>query len=285
MKHYLLRLAPAIAIAALAVTLQSCVHKRQEIEGLLVFTATGDGPRDERDWSLLEGYFGYERADGGSLFLLHLGDITKGTDVLPEQYYADVAELFQKSAVPVLFVPGDNEWNDLDNPHIGWRHWEKHFLHFEEHFEDSPILRRQKERPENIAWITRGVLMIGINLVGGRVHDPAEWRRRHAQDVEWVEDCFDRDGDTVRATIIFAQAKPQEKHEDFFEPFLSAVATFGKPVLYLHGDGHTWELEEEWRKPNLTRVQVDAVGKAPPVRILVTFDPDDPFHFDRRLAE
>ena len=287
MNHRLLRLALAIAIATPALTLQGCAHQRQqqEEEGLLVFSATGDGPREERDWNLLAGYFGLDRADGGSEFLLHVGDITKGVDALPEGYYSAVAELFKESSVPVIFVPGDNEWNDLEDPDTGWSYWEKHFLHFGEHFEDSPKLRRQEARPENVAWIARGVLMIGINLVGGRVHDPAEWRRRHAQDAEWVKDCFDRHGDAVRAAVIFAQAKPAGKNENFFAPFLRAVAAFGKPTLYLHGDGHVWELEPEWRQPNLTRVQVDAVGKAPPVRVLVTFDPDDPFRFDRRIAE
>lgn len=43
------------------------------------------------------------------------------------------------------------------------------------------------------------------------------------------------------------------------------MATYGKPVLYLHGDGHKWRCEKPSRAPNLLRIQVDQVTKARPV--------------------
>lgn len=56
-----------------------------------------------------------------------------------------------------------------------------------------------------------------------------------------------------------------------------------KPVLYLHADGHVWQVEKGWRAPNLLRVQTDQVRLNPPVLVTVTEDSDNPFLFDRRL--
>ncbi|NIA16219.1 MAG: hypothetical protein GWP08_19320 [Nitrospiraceae bacterium] len=275
-----------VRVAGLAVllgTVASAVTALAVEAEPLTFSVTGDGPRGAEDWDLLPAYFALEKADGRSAFLLHVGDICKGHDVLPEAYYARVAELFQRSPVPVVFVPGDNEWNDLEDPDEGWRFWERHFLRFPKHFADGPKVWRQHVRPENVAWIAQGVLIMGINLVGGTVHDAAEWKRRHSQNAAWVRDNLTWYGGRVRAAVVFAQAAPSEKQEDFFAPFVEAAATFGKPLLYLHGDGHAWQHEPQWRAPNVLRVQVDQVSKAPPVLVTVTTDPGQPFVFDRRI--
>ena len=254
----------------------------QEAEPL-TFSVTGDGPRGDEDWDLLPAYFALEEADGRSAFLLHVGDICKGRDALPESYCVRVAQLFRQSKTPVIFVPGDNEWNDLEDPDAGWRLWERYFMPFPKHFADTPRLWRQHVRPENVAWVTQGVLIMGINLVGGTVHDAAEWRRRHAQNAAWVRDNLTWYGNRVHAAVVFAQAAPREKHEDFFAPFVEVATAFAKPVLYLHGDGHSWEHEPQWRAPNILRVQVDQVAKAPPVLVTVTTDSERPFVFDRRI--
>ena len=54
-------------------------------------------------------------------------------------------------------------------------------------------------------------------------------------------------------------------------------------MLYIHGDGHTWERERLFDTGNVLRVQVDQGGKAPPVRVHITDDGEAPFVFDRRL--
>jgi hypothetical protein len=85
--------------------------------------------------------------------------------------------------------------------------------------------------------------------------------------------------------VVFAQAAPNWKHEDFVAPFVAAAAAYGKPVLFIHGDHHNWEFEPGWRAPNLTRVQVDQVKKARPVHVIVSPDqPQQPFSFDRHGA-
>lgn len=225
-------------------------------------------------------------ADKESEFLIHLGDVVPGSKkAWPESQYAKVAAILKSSRIPVLIVPGDNEWNDLTAPEIGWKYWTKHFLHFERHFTRAPKLSKQPDRPENFAWTTKGVLLVGINLVGGRVHDPEEWTTRMGDDASWIRQQMSVHGDKVRAAVIFGQAMPSPDHETFFRAFAADCKAFKKPVLYLHADGHIWELEKGWRAPNLWRVQTDQVGRNPPVQVTVTDDPDEPFEFDRRMKK
>jgi hypothetical protein len=250
----------------------------------VTFAAMGDGPRSTDDWNRLRHQIGQENKAGKSQFLIHLGDIARGSDALPESRYEDVAEILKGSKAPFFIIPGDNEWNDLDDPDVGWGFWVKHFMGFERNFDVPWTVEHQNVRHENFAFVLNGVLFVGLNLVGGTVHDPDEWRTRHEQNAAWVREQFESHGD-VRAAVIFGQAKPNEKQETFFGAVVPIIEAFGKPVLYLHGDGHVWQKEKRWRVPNLWRVQVDQVEKGPPVRVTVTDKKRKPFRFDRQLEE
>jgi len=274
---------PWIAIViACSIWLTGCTTLKIPTHAL-VFSAVGDGPRSEQDWAKLRQQVAVESSDGQSRFFLHLGDIWHGTDTLPASHYAKVATILQQSRIPVFIVPGDNEWNDLKDPDQGWKNWTKYFMRFDAHWPNEPDVQRQQVRPENLAFTVDGVLFVGINLVGGRVLDPAEWKARHRQDMDWVRKNLREKRAGIRAAVVFAQAKPRPANEDFFAPFVETVKAFKKPVLYLHGDGHVWQDEAHWRAHNLTRVQVSALGKAPPVRVLVTHSHSRPFRFDRQF--
>src|SRR5262249_54039050 len=200
--------------------------------------------------------------DGQSEFLIHLGDIVSGSKKKwPESEYQKVADILRASKVPAFIVPGDNEYNDLDDPAEGLRFWRKHFLHFDKQFKYPWTVHRQKERDENFAWTSKGVLLIGINLPGGRGHDKDEWPRRMKDNADWVKDCRGKWKQDVRACVVMAQAEPTKDHEPFFKPFAEHCKAFEKPVLYLHADGHVWQVHKKWRASNLTRVQTDMMGK------------------------
>jgi hypothetical protein len=82
----------------------------------------------------------------------------------------------------------------------------------------------------------------------------------------------------VRAAVIFSQDGPGDSDQSpFFTPFRAAAATFGKPVLFLHGDGHTWIMDHPWPEPNILRVQVNNGGDEDPVQVTVNMDPTKPF--------
>ena len=249
----------------------------------LIFSVTGCGPYLKGEDKLLADYVRLVSGDGKSEFLVHLGDIFPGKlNPAPEAEYAKVADILKSSKTPVLVVPGDNEWNDQNDPARAWTFWVKHFGDFEKNFAKAPPLQRQKARLENFSLVSKGVLVLGINLVGGRVHDAKEWKMRHADNNDWVKEQLAQHGDKVRALVVLAQAEPNATHDSFFRPFVNQIKDWGKPTLYLHADGHKWEVHKKWRADNLLRVQTDMIGTNPPVIVTVGDDADEPFQFERR---
>lgn len=215
-------------------------------------------------------------------FVIHVGDIKRGLPLCTEGVYQKVARMLGESAVPVFIIPGDNEWNDCFNPAQAWEYWDRHFMKFDERWKHGLKVSRQKVREENFAFVKGNVLFVGLNIVGGRVHDAQEWKLRHAGGLDWVKKNLDRFGDEVSSLVVFGHAKPARVHNDFFELFSKLAIGFDKPVLYLHGDGHKWIYDRPFEAKNILRVEVDQGGKAPPLKVQVTNDPEVPFVFDRR---
>lgn len=215
-------------------------------------------------------------------FVIHVGDIKRGLPLCTESVYQKVAGMLGKSAAPVFIIPGDNEWNDCFNPAQAWEYWDRHFMKFDARWKHELKVSRQKVRQENFAFVKGNVLFVGLNIVGGRVHDKQEWKLRHAGGLDWVKKNLERFGNEVSSLVVFGHAKPAKVHNDFFAPFNKLAIGFGKPVLYLHGDGHKWIHDRPFKAQNILRVEVDQGGKAPPLKVQVTNDPETSFVFDRR---
>ena len=246
----------------------------------VVFYAMGDVPYVKAEDKLLPQQIAKLPAD--AQFLVHLGDIKDGTTPCEETIYQKVAGMLSKSKVPTFIIPGDNEWNDCQKPDQGWKYWQKHFRRFDQRWQHNFQLSRSKKHDENFVFVHRQVLFVGLNLVGGRVHDPQEWKSRHRDNLEWTTAAIKEHGKQVHAMVIFAHANPQPNHDDFFTPLVAAAQQFAKPILYLHGDGHHWIKDQPWEAKNILRVQVDQGGKAPPLKITIQKNPAEPFQFDRR---
>jgi hypothetical protein len=241
----------------------------------------GDVPYGSGDIPTLDAQIQNHNAKSDSRFMVHLGDIKTGASACDEAVYLSVAAQLRALEVPTFIIPGDNEWNDCDDPDQAWGFWDATFMGFDDHWPGAPVVERQAERRENFAWAEENVLLMGINLVGGKIHDQDEWNTRMQQDADWVADHFANAADVVYAAVVFGHALPASKHDLFFEQFRAAAATFGRPVLYLHGDGHVWIQNRPWPETNILRVEVDAGGKADPVRVTVSADDPETFAFDR----
>ncbi len=254
----------------------------------VVFSAMGCGPYNADAETALERFIKLENEEMKSSFLIHCGDIVTGKKVdWPESQYVRVADLLSaNNKIPTFIVPGDNEWNDQVDPDRHWGYWEKHFLNFDEKWTlgSEWKVERQTVRSENFAFIKQDVLFIGINKVGGKVHDATEWKTRLKQDTEWISDLLTRYGSQCHSTVIFAQASPGVKFPSFRKEMMAPIKKYGKPVLYLHADGHKWIYEPDLSVTNFTRLQIDLLNaKFPPVQVTVTGNPAEPFTFDRRL--
>lgn len=257
----------------------------QEDSNDLIFAAIGDGPYKLEEWKTFEVQLNLVGNTNAIRFLAHVGDIWHGSDSLPSSHYTRVAEILKRSKTPVFIIPGDNEWNDLNDPDVGWENWTREFTNFDANFPGAPIPERQKDRAENFAFVEEGVLFVGINLVGGTVHEQAEWDQRFDHNRKWIKSQFNTHKKQVRTAVIIGHARPAESHEPFFKSIEKLVSKFKKPVLYLHGDGHNFNIQYPWRVSNLWRVQIDSIGKNPPLKVRVTHDAGEPFRFDRTYED
>jgi hypothetical protein len=261
-----------------------CVHAASPRD-LVVFSAMGDVPYSPPE--IVQLPVQIREIDPATEFVVHVGDIKAGGSPCVEPIYATVASHLRASATPVFIVPGDNEWNDCSNvePEEAWRLWTEHLLRMEQWWPHRFGVYRQVERQENFAFVHNEVLFIGLNIVGGRLHDRDEWSRRFAQNLDWTRLHLRRHKDDVHNAVVIAHATPTRHHDGFFVPFEREAERFAKPMLYLHGDGHRWIHDHPFSAKNVLRVQVDQGRIAPPVKITVTDSPTEPFVFDRRLPQ
>jgi hypothetical protein len=251
----------------------------------MVFSVMGDVPRSEQDDALLQKQIIAHNKYSPSEFMFHVGDIKTGGQPCDEAVYAKVSGFLQKLSIPTIMLPGDNEWNDCDNSAQAWNYWQQYFMRFDQNWSHKFKIQQQETRPENVSFIHNKVLFIGINLVGGTVHDEGEWASMMSDAVEWIKFQFEKNHSKVYSAVLFAQAHPKEKHKPFTQPFLGLCKEFGKPVLFIHGDGHRWEHVEKWNEENVTRVQIDQGGIALPLQVTVSPKSEKMFTFNRTAFE
>jgi hypothetical protein len=245
----------------------------------ITFTVIGDVPYGSSEIPEFEDAVADHNVYSPSDFFVHVGDIKSGSSSCVESHYATAADILHGLAVPAYIVPGDNEWNDCDDPDEAWAFWEEHLLGLEQDFCGVPSdFEAQSVRPENFSFTSKGVLFIGLNLVGGSVHDASEWTTRLNQDADFVNQELAEHGAQVRALVVFGQAGPSSNRATFFNRFVSAAAAFGKPVLLVHGDGHSWIQDRPFSLQSILRVQVP---QGDPVEFDVSLDPVNPFTPDR----
>jgi hypothetical protein len=253
---------------------------RPDAKPLVVFMAMGDVPYLPTEFITLPKQL--EALPKDAAFVIHVGDIKTSVVPCSDALYKSVAGILAKSPLPLFIIPGDNEWNDCADPDAAWKLWEKHFLRFDQRWTHGFAVARQEEREENFAFVHNEVLFVGLNLVGGKVHDAAEWKRRHAQNLDWTRHCLQTHGPKVKCMVLFGHCLPAKNHDDYFDGLVEEARKFAKPILYLHGDGHAWLHDRPFAAKNILRVQVEMGGVAPPIKVTVTDDPKEPFVIDRR---
>jgi VCBS repeat-containing protein len=241
----------------------------------IIFSVTGDIPYSSSEVPQFQQQIDQHDLYSPSEFLVHVGDIKSGSGTCSESYYITTENILKSSIVPCFIVPGDNETTDCSNPTQAWSYWTKHLLGIEDNWACTPPVERQSSRPENFAFVSKGMLFIGINLVGGSNASSVQ-----NDDATWASQQLSGKKALVRGAVIFAQAGPGSG-STFFNQFVAAATSFGKPILYIHGDGHSWILDHPFSASNVTRVQVDNGGAALPVQVTATLSTSSMFQFNR----
>ena len=111
------------------------------------FSVMGDVPRNEEEKIILTYQILNHNAKSSAQFMIHVGDIKSESNPCEEQVYIDVAAQLLKLDVPTFIVPGDNEWNDCQDPGKAWQFWERSFLNFEQNWNiDWEVDHQQRQK-------------------------------------------------------------------------------------------------------------------------------------------
>jgi hypothetical protein len=227
-------------------------------------------------------------------FVVHLGDFKSGgapcTDALFESRRRD----FERSRHAFILIPGDNDWVDCRRRSNGSMDPLERLAKLREVFYRDRMslgaerfeLERQSARGgeftayrENAMWLMGGVVFATLNIqgsndnVGFDAASDAEQRIRLAANIAWMREAFDRARrKDARGVVFFQQANPgfelsqdevrQSAWAESTRAFEELALAAGLPVLYVHGDTHTFRVEHPYRSPldkralpNVTRLE------------------------------
>lgn len=314
-------LARAAAVAALLV-LAGCAAPPAALgPGAFRFAVMGDTPYSAAE----EKAFGamLARLDREPIaFAIHVGDIKAGgnspcTDALYRERKAD----FERSGHPIVLTPGDNDWTDCRRKSNGAMDPIERLAKLREIFFATPValghgslaLRAQSQciapvlpecgcaaHPENRLWTYDRVTFVTLDVPGS--NDNVGYDARNDHEALCREEAnrqwLDRAVREVRsanglALVIAIQADPWATDKDVYRGLVSEIADVGKqlgrPVLFVHGDTHTYRLDWPFHGADGTPIdnitRLETYGSPFVGWIDVTVDPSDPrlFRIDPHL--
>ena len=256
-------------------------------------------------------------------FVLHIGDF-KGAGDCSDELYRQRRALLDSSAAPLVYTPGDNEWTDCRRKNMGSMDPIERLGRIREiFFAGRTSLGRRtiateaqdacvsppvagcgcNAHPENRRWIHAGIEFVTLNIpgsnnnVGFDAASDAEARCRNAANHAWLEGAVAAAAQpAIRALVVVIHGNPwdaQEKFRHVYDGFLAqmaeAPARVGKPILFVHGDSHTYRVTPfDDARGNQVRgiTRMETYGTPMIGWVKVTVDPGSPdfFGFEPKLV-
>ena len=190
--------------------------------------------------------------------------------------------------IPVLMVPGANDYYERDNQMEAWEAWKDYFFGFKGNWARSFTLARQNGRPENFTFVLKSILFLGVHVINASVTDWDSLNKLVHDDAVWLEESVLAHSDEVGTIVILAHAFPHiRRYREFYDTLVRIAFKYSqKPFLYLQGDGKGFDVEHIFPSQNVLRVVMDPMGSMDPTEI--TVDPtntDSPFKIKRRALK
>jgi hypothetical protein len=264
-------------------------------------TAYGKPEEVYPQYEALIGAINAEKPD----LVIHVGDTKSGSTPCSDEALAKQLSYLNSFAAPLLYSIGDNEWTDCHREKAGkFDPLDRLKLIRTTYFTDGKKSFGQNKvdvasqaaegYPENARMMHKDVMMITVHAPGSNnnfeIRDPkavAEFFARDAADVKWINDSFAAAGD-AKAMVIGLQANMFEfdfntendenwlRHSGYLNignAIVENAAKFGKPVLLVYGDSHTFSNGRPFptRAPNIVSLQVP--GEKQMHAVEVTIDP------------
>lgn len=285
------------------------------------FVAIGDMPYGKPE----EAYPSYERLitainAAGPDFTVHVGDIKSGSTVCSDDEFRAQLAYLNSFKTALLYTPGDNEWTDCHRKKAGSMDPLERLDTVRRMFfprgltlgkAPLPVERQadgseHRQMVENARFLHKGVMVATAHVVGSNnnfeTRDPAavaEFFARDAANADWIRSSFAKaKAENARVLILAMQANPFESDQDGQTPghsgfartldvFAEEAAAFARPVLFIHGDTHTFRIDHPFRTrdkdrtvlDNVTRLEVYGEKQVHAVKVTVDPDSEDAFIF------
>lgn len=143
------------------------VTKRTSMElPTFSFFAMGDVPYNELEAVLLSKQIediNKEMEHDNTSFLIHLGDLMRSGNCNMKRYQRS-SVILNTTKIPVVVIPGDNDWIDCPNFKIGMERFKIYFIDRFDLKQTALPLKRQTNREENFSMWIHNVMFMGLNV-------------------------------------------------------------------------------------------------------------------------
>jgi hypothetical protein len=233
-------------------------------------------------------------------FVVHLGDFKAGSaSPCTDALFVQRRDEFNRSKHPFILLTGDNDWVDCRRSSNGnYQPLERlnklrdifyatpetlgknklSVMRQSDIFAADPILSRYTE---NMMWVHGGVVYVTLNIQGSNDNkgfdatNDREQAERTEANIAWLKHAMiTAKSDDIAGLAIFLQANPgfeelpasiqKSGFNDFLRAFDAAAVTFGKPILFAHGDSHQFRVEPYLspidKRPILNVTRVEGYG-------------------------
>lgn len=286
------------------------------------FGVIGDTPYGDHEALEFDAMLSALRAEPLA-FVVHVGDFKAGGgSPCTDELYAATNARLQASPHPLILTPGDNDWTDCRRESNGRMDPVERLAKLREvFFGDAwslgrarlPLARQDEcaERigttcrcpgiPENRLWTKNGVVFATLHVVGSNDNlgfdaaSDAEQACRSTANRAWLERALRfAEAPDRRALVVFTHVDPWDAGRPAIYAGLVAQVAAGasrlaKPVLFVHGDTHTYRVDRPFRDGRGNAVQnasrLETFGSPQVGWVRVTVDPNDSalFRFEPRL--
>ena len=249
-------------------------------------------------------------------FSIHVGDVKAGNTPCSDEVLQRAFDQMQTVEQPVVYSIGDNEWTDCHRADNGSFDPRERLARVRQMYFSKPgtslgkttmtVESQALKNPkfakfvENQRFVRNNVMFVVPHVVGSNNgFEPTspeavtEFFERDAANIAWIKESFAlAQSSGMSAVVVAMQANVYDTRRSagtsipvssgFFATIREIAAgarAFTKPVLVMHGDQHTLELESfrdnQWRPvANALRLQLWGESKVHAMRI--TVDPDMP---------
>jgi hypothetical protein len=226
-------------------------------------------------------------------FSVHIGDFKSGSDPCPNSVYTTNRDRFNGFDHPLAYTPGDNEWRDCSSKVERLAYLRSVFFASDQTLgvPSMTVARQSAAFPENALWHDGPVTFVTVHTVGSDNNGgSSEFGPRNAANIAWIQAAFDAAlARNSAGVVILTHANPgfppdatsrstKTGFKSYLQALLTEVQAWGRPVLYVHGDTHTFRVDRPKilgvLPPNFTRVEV--YGPSDEHWVRVDVDPSDP---------